>query len=312
MTVASSKKNPCPNHRTSPKKASASTKSRLKGDAKGDVKSVTASSGDTVSSFHSASLRDRIVRFLELHDPVEMQPKIIASRLRTSHTAVKKAIQRELESGNSRIVRIEHGGWYRCTKNIDRVRALNAVTKIEVHGIKLEGMCHSANGGHSIVAQSIQKYRKRGIFKEQFEGRVVTVIVHEMNLVEVFLETSRVPLDFPMFEKFCYWLYGMMNGVVLDSAWKVVQLGLNADAHRLEMSDKQKMSLREWRNAWFQMYQKEKDVVRFETHIMPNLQLSDCLAIMSQFVDWTEKVRRAQTEEKYVPGAPSSGGFDYA
>jgi hypothetical protein len=258
------------------------------------------------------SLRDRIVSLLEANDPIEMQPKLIATRLRVSHGAVKKAIQRELKSGRPRITSTVSGGWYRATRNIDRIKALGAATRIELHGIKLEAMCLSANGGHSLGTQSPWQYRKRGIFKETFEGRVVTIIVHDMNLVEVFIETSKIPMDFILFENFCFWLFGKMDGIVLESAWKVVQLGINADAHGLEMVDNKRLSLREWRNAWFAMYQKEKDVVRFETHIMPDLNLHDCLAVMGQFVDWTEKVRKAapppaQPEEKYIP----KGAGDY-
>jgi len=271
------------------------------------IKSVTAGRKKGAS----LSLRDRIVALLEANDPNEMQPKMIATRLRASRDAVKKAIQRELESGHSRIVSAQIGGWYRAARNIDRIKALGAATRIELHGIKLEGMCHPANAGHSISSSSSHKYRKRGIFKETFEGRVVTIIVHEMNLVEVFVETSKVPMDFPMFENFCYWLYGKMDGIVLDSAWKIVELGINADAHNLMVDGIKRISLKNWRNAWFQIYSKEKDVVRFETHIMPDMQLTDCLSVMGQFVDWVEQVRKAATpppaEEKYVP----KGAKDY-
>jgi hypothetical protein len=273
------------------------------------TKSVTAGRKKGASS-KGASLRDRIVALLEANDPNEMQPKMIATRLRVSRGAVKHAIQRELDSGHPRIVTAQVGGWYRVARNIDRIKALGAATRIELHGIKLEGMCHPTNAGHSISSSSSHKYRKRGIFKETFEGRVVTIIVHEMNLVEVFLETSKVPMDFPMFGNFCFWLYGKMDGIVLDSAWKIVELGINADAHNLMLDGLKRISLKAWKNAWMQIYAKEKDVVRFETHIMPDMQLADCLSVMGQFVDWVEKVQRqapTQPEEKYIP----KGAGDY-
>lgn len=221
-----------------------------------------------------------------------MQPKIIALRLRTSHEAVKKAIQREMESGHSRIVLSHEGGWYRAARNIDRLRSMRSVTRLELHGLKLEGKCHSKNAGHSIIAAAPRKYRKRGTYKDTFEGRIITVTIHEMGLIEVFLEASHAPLDFGLFEKFSYWLYGTFNGLVLDLDWKISELGINADAHEMQVDGLKRMSLRSWRNAWFQIYQKEKDVVRFETHIMPSISLQDGLSIMGQFVDWTERVRR--------------------
>lgn len=288
------------------KKATASKKvCRSRGS-----KSATHSRGKAASS-RSIILIDRIIRLLEASDPVEMPPKVISTRLRARPASVRKAIQREMDSGHSRIVSVGHGGWYRAARNIDRIRALGTAVRLELHGIKLEGKCHAANAGHSIVAASSHKYRKRGIFKEGFEGRVVTIIVHEMNLVEVFLETSKVPMDFTMFEKFCYWLYGKMDGIVLEFEWRIVELGINADAHNMMTDGLKRISLKDWRNAWFQIYQKEKDVVRFETHIMPDLQLQDCLSIMGNFVNWVETTRRAipeQTEQKYTPS--KNGNYD--
>ena len=269
-------------------------------------KSATDSRGKGTSSYAASPLTERIVGLLEASDPVEMSPKIIAVRLNAKSASVRKAIQREIESGYPRIVSVGHGGWYRAARNIDRLRSMSAVARIELHGIKLEGNCHAMNAGHSIVTAAARRYRKRGTFKETFEGRVVTIIVHEMGLIEVFLETSRTPIDFAMFEKFCYWLYGTMNGLVLDSAWQIVELGINADAHNLQMDGLKRISLRSWRNAWFQIYQKEKDVVRFETHTVPQMKLQDCLSVMGQFVNWVDQLQRGPAPS--IP-ADKPGGY---
>jgi len=225
---------------------------------------------------------------------MELTPKTIASHLRgASHEAVKKTIQRELRKPLPRIV-LAHRGWYRAAFNIDRLRNLSTVKRIGLHGIKLEGKCPLANTGYSLASLSARKYRKRGIYSDSFNGRAVTITVHEGGLVELWLKTSKNPLDFTEFDHFCYWVYGMFSGVVLEHTWTLSQLGINVDTEVLELDGFKKLSLKHWRNAWFQIYQKEKDLLRQEIHIMPDMKLQDALTIMHSLV-------KAHNDTQYNP-----------
>lgn len=234
---------------------------------------------------------------------MEMSPKALASRLRASHEAVKKVVQRAMQDPIPRIAQA-HKGWYRAALNIDRLRSLDTAKTIGVHGIKIEGKCPRGNTGYSLARQSIHQYRKRGIYSDSFEGRVVTITVHEGGLVEVWLRTSQHTLDFPMFDHFCYWLYGKFSGIVLEHTWMLKQLGINVDMKILELDGLQKLSLKNWRNAWFQIYQKGKDVVRAEAHVMPNMKLQDALAVMHHFV-------QAVNEMQYTPPPEDKNDISY-
>jgi len=247
-----------------------------------DSENVTTNSSNEASR-QGGGLIELVIRLLERNDPVEMQPKRIAFELGVGEASVRKALQRELKSEQPRIVRPSRG-WYRIFHNCDRIRALGAVERIELHGIKSEGRCHGANAAYRIVTEAARSYRNRGIYKESFEGRVVTVTVHAEGLVEVFLGTSMNPMDFRTFDRFCYWLFGKTDGIVPPGTWKVVQVGINADAKGLRMDGISSLSLKMWRNAWAQVYQKEMDVVRIESHLQTDLTVDEALSILGTFV----------------------------
>ena len=272
------------------KKKKGGTLARPKRDvtSRCDNKTVTCSRG---ASKHP--VRERVVAFLEANAPMEFNPKFISLKTKATFPSVRQAIKRELESPLPKIVHVRRG-WYRAAFNIDRLRSLTTTKRIGLHGIKLEGKCHNANTGYSLASQSTRKYRKRGIYPDSFNGRVVTITVHSKGLVELWLKTSKNPLGFEEFDKFCYWVYGMFSGVVLEHTWKLSQLGINVDTEVLELDGFKKLSLKHWRNAWFQIYQKEKGLLRQEFHLMPDLKLQDALTIMHGII-------HAHNEGQYTP-----------
>ena len=62
-----------------------------------------------------------------------------------------------------------------------------------------------------------------------------------------------------------------------------------------------------FRNAWFQIYQRGEDSVRFETHMFPNLHLEEAMMILRQLVE----IRSTSLESEYRKdeGADSSFMF---
>lgn len=269
------------------------------GTKRRDTKNVPHSRGAP-----KRNLRERVIGYLEANSPMELTPKTISSRLRgASHEAVKKTIQRELLTSLPRIV-LCRKGWYRSALNMDRLRCLETAKHIGLHGIKLEGKCPPGNTGYSFASVSNRKYRKRGIYSDSFNGRVVTITVHEGGLVEVWLRASKNPLGFDEFDHFCYWVYGMFSGSVLEHSWKLSQLGINVDTHVMDLDGLQRLSLKNWRNAWFQIYQKEKGLLRQEVHIMPDMKLQDALTIMHGFI-------KAYNDTQYSPPPDDQGDFSY-
>ena len=111
------------------------------------------------------SVRDRIIAFLDANSPLEVQPKIIASRIHSRPATVRKEICRMLAEPMPPIVQIREG-WYRSSFDIDKLRALKTQKRIGLHGIKVEGFCHAKKAGYSLSQISNHQYRKRGIYSD--------------------------------------------------------------------------------------------------------------------------------------------------
>ena len=228
-------------------------------------------------------MRELIVDYLYETAPDEVSPKTLSSVLGLNHKTVKKELSRLLDGKDVPIVRTSRG-WYRHKMDIDVLARLDRTKRIELHGIKLEGTCLQVNAGYSLATKAKQRYRKRGIYKEVFEGRIVTVTIHEMGLVEVFLKTSETPMNFPQFDRFQSWLKGLLD-FVSPSSWKIIQIGLNVDIPGLTLEGLKSIKLDAFRNAWFQIYQKGEDTVRFETHVLPDIRLHEAILLMRQLLE---------------------------
>ena len=255
-------------------------------------------------------VRDRIVHYLFQIAPDEVDPKTIARVLKLNHSTVRKELSRILTMKNSPLF-CERRGWYRHKLDMDTIAKISISKRIELHGIKLEGRLQE-NTPYSL-AEARHQYRKRGIHKEMFEDRVVTITIHEMGLAEVWLNTSEHPIGFQQFDRFQSWVKGILD-FVEPWSWKLTQLGLNVDVHELNLEGVTSLKLSVFRNAWFQIYQKGEDCVRIETHLYPNLQLEEGLLILRQLVE--TKVPPRKQEEEYKPdieykGSKDKGDYSY-
>ena len=246
-------------------------------------------------------MRDRIVDYLYKIAPDELSPKTISRVLKLNHSTVTKAMHRILEEKDAPII-CERRGWYRHKLDIDAIAKISKGKRIELHGIKLEGVCLNVNAAYSFAAQAQRKYRKRGTYKEMFENRVVTITVHEMGLCEVWINTSEVPMDFHQFDRFQAWVKGILD-IVDPFSWKITQLGLNVDVREMNLEGLTSLKLSVFRNAWFQIYQRGEDAVRFEAHMFPNLHLEEALTILRQLVETKVPVR----EPDYIRDSEEKG-----
>lgn len=246
---------------------------------------------------------ERIIHYLFQIAPDEVSPKTISRVLRLNHSTVRKELSRLL-AGKKCPIFCERRGWYRHKLDMDTIAKISKSKRIELHGIKLEG-CLQANTPYS-VAEARHHYRKRGIHKEMFEDRIVTITIHEMGLAEVWLNTSEHPIGFQQFDRFQAWVKGILD-FVEPWSWKVSQLGLNVDVREMNLEGVSSLKLSVFRNAWFQIYQKGEDAVRIETHMFPNLHLEEALTILRQLVE----VKVPPREQPYEGPASDRGDFTY-
>lgn len=237
-----------------------------------------------------------MVSYLLKTSPALIQPKMLALYLKLPHEVVKKQLKRILAEPKSPIVRL-HRGWYRGKMGEEFLAGLPLEKRLALHGIKFEGKCPRRNSPYSLVRAAARQYRKRGIYYEFWEERKVTITIHSMGLVEVFLATSLKPMDFQEFDRFISWMRGIV-GFVDDGSWRLRLIGLAVDIKGLRIEGAESMALKTFRNAWFRAYQKRTDTVRVEAHAVVDISLPEIYDWLARIVEAKAPAYEKQPNEE--------------
>ena len=191
-------------------------------------------------------------------------------------------------------IRRVHRGFYQakpCPKVIKKLENPDA----KLHGIKLEFKVNENNilRIHGITAQnnilsflranrfelvknksgkSLRRW-SRGIF---VLDRWTTITLHDGGLVEVFCGCSDYPLSLPDFVRFCDFLGGFFQPIILFKSRDVLvrQIAIARDFWEQELSGVSCITLHKFKNDWARIYQHE-DFVRYEHHLTLNITLED-------------------------------------
>ena len=247
---------------------------------------------------------EKVAAFLEANAPTEFQPKFISIKVRASHEAVKKAIQRDMENPKSNIVRVRPG-WYRIAYSIEHFGALAGESRVGLHGLQFSGKVSLRPHQSYLVQNSTTRYKNHGTYSLAFRGRPVTIEVFKKSpTVSVWLNATNSPLTLDEFDKFVYWIYGWAEGKYIpENSWVVKQFGLNFDKFKMDMTKSgfKRMTLSMFRRYWIQIYQKGLDMVRTEVHaVSDTLTPTDLMRITHTFVGIIERSQ----EKKYEPPPP--------
>jgi hypothetical protein len=254
---------------------------------------------------------DRIIKYLYEIAPDEVNAHTVSRVLRLNSGSVRKELSRILARKDSPLVRT-HRGFYRHKVELDLLAKIDTCKRIEMHGVQFLGVCLNENTGYSIANAAKHKYRKRGTYQEVVEDRKVTITVHSNGTVQVFVNASGNPLTFPQFDRLQTWVKAKLD-FVDEYSWKLSQIGLNVDQRGLDLDGVTSVRLAVFRNAWFQVYRKGEDTVRWETHICPNLNLTEAVMILRQLTE-CEPRKEAQKKEEdsyQAPPDPDPGHFSY-
>lgn len=254
----------------------------MSGDVPGDKKNVP------LARSPKQGLRQRIEAFLEANAPNEFNLKTIAAHMKgVKVAAVKKSIQRALLDPKSNIVKV-HEGWYRTAKTPEVLSKVSTAKRLGIHGIEIAGKCPDDPTRSRLLRDSEFKINHNGQYSFEFLGRSITITLYPKSpTILVQLSATNNPLTFEEFNGFCFWLFGWgATAKILDHTWQVLQYGWNVDYINLDMtkSGYKRITLKAFRNDYFQIYQKHKDVVRFEAHLNPrDMSLTDmqrCVMIL--------------------------------
>lgn len=236
----------------------------------------------------------RIRDYLRSISPESLHAKAISRRLNINYNTVRSYLSRLAKEGE---VKRTLRGLYRAKLDIDTLRKVGAVEdiNIRIHGLKVEGrLCVKQGAGYFADADAFRPPGKctfeddnRRTFQAVYEGRVTTFTVHDdgraKGLVEVFLKSSRLPMSISEFMRWEAYLHGVFpNFEVMD--FKVIQIGLNCDYKRLRLDGVKSIKLQTFKNAWFQIYEKAEDILRIEGHLVTEIDLKECLDILSVLV----------------------------
>lgn len=118
-----------------------------------------------------------------------------------------------------------------------------------------------------------------------FEGRKITITVHLKGKVDVYINSTKNPIDYPGFLKILTFLDGYLVNLAPFRDRKVVRLvevGVARDFKQLRLDGVQCISLKAFTNAWSRIYyKKDIDATRFEHHLTTNMTLDDALKSLS-------------------------------
>ncbi len=233
------------------------------------------------------SIAQKILKFLEESVPEEYNAKTIALLLKINYNTAKDALTRLAK--NDKIVRA-HRGFYRAKIKADDLKKIEAPL-LSIHGPKIE--CYIPNlaskweEGISLT-QAFMPVRQRheNIITTTmwFEMRRVTVTFHKKGLVEIFCSTSECPMDYVTFTKFVSFVDGLLHifGSDLYKAnARLRQIGLNYDYRALRLDGVNSIKLQTFHNAWAQIYNKGRDYMRIEEHMVTDISLAEAVTILS-------------------------------
>ena len=255
-------------------------------------------------------LRERIEALLEANPDVEFNLKTIARHIDgATQAAIKKCIQRALLNPKSWVVKV-HEGWYRTARTPEMMSKVSTAKRLGIHGIEIAGKCPDDPTRSRLLQHSEFKINHNGQYSYEFSGRPITITLYPHSpTILVQLQASNNPLTFEEFNGFCFWLFGWgARERILDHTWQVKQWGWNLDFVNLDMTKSgfKRVTLKAFRNDWFQIYQKQKDVLRVEAHMNPkDLGLTDLQRLVNVMLNATNN------NGGYHAPPDDSEGFSY-
>lgn len=118
-----------------------------------------------------------------------------------------------------------------------------------------------------------------------WENRRISVSIYSNNKLEIYISSTKNPLDYPTFELMLSYLDGYFEEIAPFKDRRVVKLkevGLAKDFHELRLEGVKSVSLRAFKNAWARIYYKDdQQLTRVEHHLVLDMPLDDALKSLS-------------------------------
>lgn len=131
------------------------------------------------------------------------------------------------------------------------------------------------------------KYNKSGSGGQWYkrfwlgEDRDCTVTLHSNGRLEFFIGCSKHPVSYLEFRDIVSYVEAKMDFFGPFENQLITQIGINKDYKMIDLDGVRSLRLKEYSNAWFQIYKKESlGCVRFESHVAPKISLRDAFLLL--------------------------------
>ena len=115
--------------------------------------------------------------------------------------------------------------------------------------------------------------------------------------LQVSLPADRAPLEFEEIEQFWGWLEAMVGGEFNRDKLYLRKIGVHVDYWRWELDGIHKVRLTAWVNAYRQVYQKFRDLIRDEIHLtLRELKLKEAVELLGEMSPTAQVARATLTE----------------
>jgi len=234
---------------------------------------------------------DRILEYLAGCDTPQ-DPQSIALAINRSYGYTRNLLSKMVKEGKVR--KVARGLYVHPD-------AVNVNPKLTMRPLKLHGLkiMTKRREGHTFM--TTEEFIKIAPYKpfehrinhalyydEVWRERVITVTYHPEHTIIIDLKSSKKPLNFEEFNAFIGWLEGRFPKIPVGW-WELVQVGLNWDIIGMYLDGIESITLEVFKQIWFRMYMKSRDMLRIEAHTNIKLGLSEAIEALQGALDSVEK-----------------------
>ncbi len=142
-------------------------------------------------------------------------------------------------------------------------------------------------------------FQKRRFKRIWWEGRDVTITIHECYLIEIWVKSSENPLGYVELIRLKEYLHGFLHNIADFRNVMVRQAGVNKDYRQLRLEGISSVSLRVFTNALSRIYYKESiGAVRIEQHWKGKINFEDVISLIASVNAPRQFVKQVKGQEK--------------
>jgi predicted transcriptional regulator len=237
--------------------------------------------------------RNKILKYLRNNPRYSYNAKTLETELKENINTIRSELRRLHDKG---FIHRETHGFYRVKLDSEVLYNLENPPTL-LHGIMVSMKSYSQklqNNIHGISAilcnfgfkQGTGRNKKRwtkSFFYEDDVDRRVTVTVHMIGRIDVYVNCSNHPVNYFEFRDILKFVEGNLSVLGPFGDQRVVEFGQAKDFRSVCMSGCNELSLRVFMNHWFRIYNKERlGVTRMEQHIRCDVPVSVLLDLFER------------------------------